>query len=54
MCLKDAVFIRLRSAHGPICPWDNYPTYSMYCTLLHMKDRIGQNYVIMHDNGNHE
>ena len=32
---KDAVFIRLQSAHGPICPWDNYPTYSMYCTLLH-------------------
>ena len=35
MRLKDAVFIRLQSAHGPICPWDNYPTYSMYCTLLH-------------------
>ena len=35
MCLKDAVFIRLQSAHGPICPWDNYPTYSMYCTLMH-------------------
>ena len=36
MRLKDAVFIRLQSAHGPICPWDNYPTYdSLYCTLLH-------------------
>ena len=35
MRLKDAVFIRLQSAHGPICPWDNYPTYSMYCTLMH-------------------
>ena len=32
MCLKDAVFICLQSAHGPICPWDDYPTYSMYCT----------------------
>ena len=27
---KGAVFIHLQSAHGPICPWDNYPTYSMY------------------------
>ena len=35
MRLKDAVFIRLQSAHGPICPWDNYPTFSMYCTLMH-------------------
>ena len=35
MHLKDAVFIHLQSAHGPICPWDNYPTYSMYCTLMH-------------------
>ena len=35
MCLKDAVFIHLQSAHGPIYPWDNYPTYSMYCTLMH-------------------
>ena len=35
MRLKDAVFIRLQSAHGPICPWDNYPTYSMYCILVH-------------------
>ena len=24
MHLKDAIFIRLQSAHGPICPWDNY------------------------------
>ena len=35
MRLKDAVFIRLQSVHGPICLWDNYPTYSMYCTLMH-------------------
>ena len=35
MRLKDAVFICLQSAHGPICPWDNYPTYSMYCILMH-------------------
>ena len=36
LCIfKDAVFIRLQSAHGPICLWDNYSTYSMYCTLLH-------------------
>ena len=35
MRLKDAVFIHIQSAHGPICPWDNYPTYSMYCTLMH-------------------
>ena len=21
--------------HGPICLWDNYSTYSMYCTLMH-------------------
>ena len=35
MHLKDTVFICLQSAHGPICPWDNYPTYSMYCTLMH-------------------
>ena len=35
MRLKDAVFIHLQSAHGPICPWDNYPTYNMYCTLMH-------------------
>ena len=34
MHLKDAVFICLQSAHGPICLWDNYPTYSMYCTLI--------------------
>ena len=33
MRLKDTVFIRLQSAHRPICLWDNYPTYSMYCTL---------------------
>ena len=25
MRLKDAVFICLQSAHGPICLWDNYP-----------------------------
>ena len=35
MRLKDVVFIHLQSVHGPICPWDNYPTYSMYCTLMH-------------------
>ena len=35
MHLKDTVFIRLQSAHGPICPWDYYPTYSMYFTLMH-------------------
>ena len=35
MRLKDALFIRLQSAHRPICLWDNYPTYSMYCTLMH-------------------
>ena len=32
---KGTVFISLQSVHGPICPWDNYPTYSMYCTLMH-------------------
>ena len=35
MRLKDAIFIRLQSAHGPMRLWDSYPTYSMYCTLLH-------------------
>ena len=35
MCHKGMVFIRLQSAHRPICPWDNYPTYSMYYTLMH-------------------
>ena len=35
MHLKDALFICLQSVHGPICPWDNYPTYSMYCTLMY-------------------
>ena len=44
MHLKDAVFIRLQSAHGPICLWDNYPTYSMYCTLMHRSEerRVGK------------
>ena len=35
MRLKDTVFIHLQSAHRPTCLWDNYPTYGMYCTLMH-------------------
>ena len=47
--------------YGNVAQWLVVPSIRMslgfesqLCYLFFMKDRIGQNYMIMHDHGNHE